>query len=219
MASDASAQSLRRRRWLKVFLAASLVGCVIAGAAWQTRERWLAGMIHAWVVNDSVERVDAVVVLGGGSQYRAFAAARLFKAGQTTRVLYPDIALSVEEVSLGRTISPETELIGRVLEHEGVPRSAHEIIGRSVTSTNDEILAVRAWAGQHHARTILAPTDPYHTRRLSRLGHKLFNGSETRLLVTVVDPPGYRWQEWWRDERGITAFQTELIKSVLYAFK
>ena len=176
-------------------------------------------MVHAWVVNDPVERADAIVVLGGGSQYRTFAAARLFKDGQTTRVLYPDIALSVEDVSLGRTVSPETELIGRVLEHEGVPRSAQQIIGRGVNSTHDEILAVRAWAEQHHARTILVPTDPYHTRRLSRHGRKLFNGSETRLLVTVVDPPGYRWQEWWRDERGVTAFQSELIKSVLYALK
>lgn len=219
MTSAAPAQSLRRRRWLKLFLAASLLGCVLAVAAWQTRERWLAGMIHAWVVNDPVEHVDAIVVLGGGSQYRTFAAARLFKAGQTTRVLYPDIALSVEDVSQGRTVSPETELIGQVLEHEGVPRSAHEIIGRAVNSTHDEILAVRAWAEHHHARTIMAPTDPYHTRRLSRLGHKLFNGSETRLLVTVVAPPGYRWQEWWRDEHGFLAFQNELLKSVQNAFK
>lgn len=219
MSSTAPAQSLRRRRWLKVFLAAGLVGCALAVVAWQTRERWLAAMIHAWVVNDPVERVDAIMVLGGGSQYRTFAAARLFKEGQTTRVIYPDIALSAEDLSLGRTVSPETELIGRVIEHEGVPRSAQEIIGRAVTSTNDEILAVRAWAEQHQARTILVPTDPYHTRRLSRLGRKLFQGSETRLLVTVVDPPGYRWQEWWRDERGVTAFQSELIKSVLYALK
>lgn len=219
MTSAAPAQPLRRRHCLKLFLAASLLVCVLAVVAWQTRERWLAGMIHAWVVNDPVEHVDAIVVLGGGSQYRTFAAARLFKAGQTTRVLYPDIALSVEDVSQGRTVSPETELIGQVLEHEGVPRSAHEIIGRAVNSTHDEITAVRVWAEHHHARTIMAPTDPYHTRRLSRLGQKLFNGSETRLLVTVVDPPGYRWQEWWRDERGVGAFQTELIKSVLYAFK
>ena len=157
MSSTAPAQTFRRRRWLKVFLAASLMGCAFAVVAWQTRERWLAAMIHAWVVNDPIERVDAIVVLGGSSQYRTFAAARLFKEGQTTRVLYPDIALSAEDASLGRTVSPETELIGQVIEHEGVPRSAHEIIGRAVTSTNDEILAVRAWAEQHQARTILVP--------------------------------------------------------------
>ena len=217
MTSAVPAQSLRRR--LKIFVAASLLGCVLVVVAWQTRERWLSWMIHAWVVNDSIERLDAIVVLGGGSQYRALAAARLFKEGQTTRVLYPDLALSVEDVSQGRIVSPETELIGRVLEHEGVPRSAHEIIGRAANSTHDEILAVRVWTEQNHARTVLVPTDPYHTRRLSRLGHKLFKASETRLLVTVVDPPGYRWQEWWRDERGIVAFQLEMIKSVLYTFK
>ena len=219
MTTSPTATNLRRQRWLKLLGILALAGVVLAAIAWQTRERWLSWMIHAWVVNDSTERVDAIVVLGGGSQCRAFAAARLFKEGQTTRVIYPDLALSVEDVSQGRIVSPETELIGRVLEHEGVPRSAHEVIGRAVTSTHDEITAVRAWAEQHHARTILVPTDPFHTRRLSRLGRKLFSDSETRLLVTVVDPPGYRWQEWWRDERGIVAFQLEMIKSVLYTFK
>ena len=219
MTTSPTATGLRRQRWLKRLGVLALAGVLLAAIAWQTRESWLAAMIEAWVVNDSIERVDAIVVLGGGSQYRALAAARLFKEGQTTRVLYPDLALSVEDVSQGRTVSPETELIGRVLEHEGVPRSAHEVIGRAVTSTHDEITAVRAWAEQHHARTILVPTDPFHTRRLSRLGHKLFKGSETRLLVAVVDPPSYRWQEWWRDERGIVAFQLEMIKSVLYTFK
>lgn len=158
MGSTATDSSLRRNRRLKWLGAAALASVLLTVAAWQTRERWLAGMIHAWAVNDPVERVDAIVVLGGGSQYRTFAAARLFKDGQTTRVLYPDIALSVEDVSAGRTVSPETELIGRVLEHEGVPRSAYEIIGRAVNSTQDEITAVRAWAEQQHARTILAPT-------------------------------------------------------------
>lgn len=219
MTATSTVVSLRRKRWLK-WLGAIALGCaLLAGVAWQTRERWLTGMIYAWVVNDPIEHADAIMVLGGGAQYRTFAAARLFKDGKTAKVLYPDIALSVEDASLGRTVSPETELIGRVLEHEGVPRSAHELVGHAVNSTNDEILAVRVWAKTNGARTILVPTDPYHTRRLSRLGRKLFHGSETRLLVTVVDPPGYRWQEWWRDERGVISFQSELIKSVFYALK
>ncbi|MFM8469707.1 MAG: YdcF family protein, partial [Limisphaerales bacterium] len=199
----------RPRRWLKWLALTALVGALLAGVAWQTRERWLAWVIEAWVVTEPVETADAAVVLGGGAQYRAFAAARYFSEKRVPKVLYPNIAHSPAEA--GRTISHETELIGRVLEHEGVPKAAQETIGKDVTSTRDEILAVREWAQRNGAHTILVPTDPYHTRRLSRLGRKVFAGSDVRLVVVAVDPPGYRWQEWWRHDRGVLAFQNELI--------
>ena len=217
MTTSPTAISLRHQRWLKWLGVLALVGVLLAAIAWQTRERWLSAMIHAWVVNDPVETADAVVVLGGGAQYRAFAAAKLYGAKRVPKVLFLDIALSPEEA--GRVVSHETELIGRVLDHEGVPKSAQETIGQAVTSTRDEILAVREWARRNGAHTIIVPTDPFHTRRLSRLGQKLFAGSDTRLVVVAVDLPGYRWQEWWRHDRGVLSFQNELIKSALYAFR
>ena len=217
MSTSPTATNLRHQRRLKWLGVLALAGVMLAAIAWQTRERWLSAMIHAWVVNDPIETADAVVVLGGGAQYRAFAAAKLYGDKRVPKVLFPDIALSPEEA--GRTISHETELIGRVLDHEGVPKSAQETIGKDVTSTREEILAVREWAQRNGAHTIIVPTDPYHTRRLSRLGHKLFDGSSTRLVVVAIDPPGYRWQEWWKHDRGVLAFQNELIKSVLYTLK
>lgn len=217
MITNPTAASLRRQRWLKWLGMTTLLGLLLAAAAWQTRERWLTAMINAWVVNEPMQHADAVLVLGGGAQYRTFPAARMYRKGQVVKVLFPDIALGPEEA--GRTVSRETELIARVLTHEGVPESAQETIGKGVTSTRDEILAVREWAKQNRARTIIVPTDPFHTRRLSRLGQKLFAGSDTRLVVVAVDLPNYRWQEWWRHDQGVLAFQNELIKSVLYALR
>ena len=100
-----------------------------------------------------------------------------------------------------------------------IPVAACEQIGENITSTRDEVRALRAWADRNHARVIIVPTDPFHTRRLKALTRSLFAGSPTRVLVTVVEPPGYRWQEWWRDEHGFLAFQNELLKSVQNAFK
>jgi len=81
------------------------------------------------------------------------------------------------------------------------------------------VLALRAWADGVQARVIIVPTDPFHTRRLKALIRSIFAGSATRVLVTVVDPPGYRWQEWWRDEQGFLSFQNELLKSVQNVLK
>jgi len=207
----------RSRRWLRWLFAASIVGVVLAAVAWQTRERWLAGMIHAWVVNEPVERADAVFILGGGAQFRSFEAVRLHREGHAAKVLFPHIKPGPDET--GSAVSRETVLIGKVLDHFTIPADAREEIGRDVTSTRDEIAALRAWADGAQARVVIVPTDPFHTRRLKALAGAHFAGSATRVLVTVVDPSGYRWQTWWRDEQGFLAFQNELLKGVLNAFR
>jgi len=207
----------RSRRWLRWLVAVSIVGVVLAAVAWQTRERWLAGMIHAWVVNEPVERADAVFILGGGAQFRSFEAVRLHREGHAAKVLFPHIKPGPDEP--GSAVSRETVLIGKVLDHHTIPAAAREEIGRDVTSTRDEIAALRAWADGAQARVVIVPTDPFHTRRLKALAGAHFAGSATRVLVTVVDPPGYRWQEWWRDEHGFLSFQNELLKGVLNAFR
>ena len=213
--NDTSAPRFRHwRRWL---VAASVVAIVLAVVVWQTRERWLSGMIHAWVVNEPVERADAVFILGGGAQFRSFEAVRLHREGHAAKVLFPHIKPGADEPDA--TVSRETVLIGRVLDHHTIPAAAREEIGRDVTSTRDEIAALRAWADRAQARVVLVPTDPFHTRRLKALARAHFAGSATRVLVTVVDPPGYRWQEWWRDEQGFLSFQNELLKGVLNAFR
>ena len=207
----------RRARWFKWFGVATLAMCLLLAVAWQTRERWLATMVHAWVVNDPVERADAVMVLGGGAQFRSFEAVRFHRGGLAGKVLFPHIKPGADEPDA--TISRETSLIDRVLAHERVPAEAREQIGRNVTSTRDEVFALRAWADEVQARVIIVPTDPFHTRRLKALIRSIFAGSATRVLVTVVDPPGYRWQEWWRDEQGFLSFQNELLKSVQNVLK
>ncbi|MEQ2008723.1 MAG: ElyC/SanA/YdcF family protein [Limisphaerales bacterium] len=217
MTTNPTATSLRHQRWLKRLGALALVGVLLAGITWQTRERWLSGIAEAWVVNDPVERADAVMVLGGGAQFRSFEAVRFHHAGLAGKVLFPHIKPGADEPDT--TTSRETSLIDRVLAHEHVPAEAREQIGHNITSTRDEVLALRVWADGVQARVILVPTDPFHTRRLKALIHSIFAGSTTRVLVTVVDPPGYRWQEWWRDEQGFLSFQNELLKSVQNAFK
>ena len=191
--------------------------CLLLAVAWHTREQWLAGMIHAWAVNDTVENADAVLVLGGGAQYRAFAAARLFREGRATRVLYSSAEVPAEEA--GRSVSLDTKFTELVLEHEGVPAAARERFGRAVSSTREEILALREWATRNQARTIIVPTDAFHSRRLSRLTREVFHDSETRVLVIVVDLPGFRWQEWWRHEFGVITFHNELVKSIINALR
>jgi uncharacterized SAM-binding protein YcdF (DUF218 family) len=68
----------------------------------------LTGAAKAWMVNDPPVKADAIVVLGGGAQFRPFEAARLYHAGLAPAILVMNSELRATD-RLGVTI-PEAEL-------------------------------------------------------------------------------------------------------------
>ena len=69
----------------------------------------------------------------------------------------------VEELGL---VTPRSGTNPPVLLSNNVPVTALTAIGKQVASTYDESCAVRDWAKTSGARTILIPTDLFHTRRV-----------------------------------------------------
>jgi RecA/RadA recombinase len=104
-------------------------------------------LLHAWLVgNERVEEcgileIDAIVVLGGGPATRPFVAAKLFNDGYAPRVLVMNNERSPTD-ELGVT-TPDLDLNRRVLRALKVPDSAVVGVGRKVSSTYEEALAVR----------------------------------------------------------------------------
>ncbi len=188
-----------------VLLLVALRGPLLRGAA-----RW-------WIVDEAVVAGDAIVVLGGGEEYRPFAAARLWKAGMAPVILVPDVRLHPTE-ALG--LRPgTTEVILGVLKAEGVPEGVVVRIGKGVTSTREEALAVREWvegAGKVGPR-LLIPTDPFPTRRTNWLFEKTIPGCEATVVRT--DPRDLEVERWWTSEAGLISFQNEVVKYVLYRVK
>jgi hypothetical protein len=105
-----------------------------------------------------------------------------------------------------------------VLLKLGVPATAIEIFGNRLTDTYDEANALHDWARRAGARTIMVPTDIFATRRLSWTLHRVF-GADATILVPAINPPEYRRDDWWKNERGLIAFQNEVLKYCYYRFK
>ena len=66
-------------------------------------------------------------------------------------------------------IKPETQLTHEILLAQGVPESALGCVGKSVTSTYEEAVAVETWARQNRIISFNIPTDEFHTRRVKWL--------------------------------------------------
>ena len=204
-------------------------------ASWRTRLAWifvvigspclalylaraplLAGAARAWIVDDALAPADAIAVLGGGAQFRTFAAARLYHAGVAPRIAFMDVGLGTEERERGQTVSGETRMLRAVLLSERVPEDNIVLVGRGETSTAEEARALRDWAVKSGVKRLLIPTDFFHTRRVSSYFRKVFAGTGIETRVQAVPMGGYTPDNWWQNEDGVISFQNEVIKSALY---
>ena len=194
-----------------------VMASLLVGIGYVFRAPLLTGLAEAWVVNDPVTKADAIVVLGGGVENRPFAAAKLYHEGVAPMILYTDVRPGpAEEMGI---VSPEAQLTKRILLSNDVPETAMTMLGTNVASTYDESLAVRDWIEKTGSKSIIIPTDPFHTRRARWIFCKELRDIKTDMHVVSSQFVRFRANNWWRHEEGVIAFQNEAIKYLYYRFE
>ena len=218
------AASNRTKRFLRWLLGAA----ILTGILWMARAPILRTAGRLWIVEESPIPSCAIVVLGGGENYRPFAAARLWKQGLAPVILVPNIKFSPTE-SLGLRPNTTKVILG-VLKSEGVPDRAIHCIGSNISSTRDEAFAVKAWletpiqqsASQESNPSpapgaILIPTDPFAARRTNAFFEKTLPAYDVRVIR--ADRQDLDVNIWWTQEEGLISFQNEVIKWLFYKIK
>jgi uncharacterized SAM-binding protein YcdF (DUF218 family) len=208
--------SLAKHRFWKYLLASLAPFCCLLAACWAFRAPLLTAIAKAWVVNDPLQKADAIIILGGRPGLRAPAAARLFHEGIAPRIVYMDV--KHPEPELGPTLS-EGEVTHRLLLSNNVPETALTMLGANIATTYDESCNVRAWLASNSAKCILIPTDLSHTRRARWIFRRQLKGAHTEVRILALVPGSYGITNWWLNESGLIAFQNEWMKSIFYHFK
>ena len=204
----------RRVRRLSV---AMLLLIGLGACLWFAREPLLRGTADLWIVSDDVTQADVVAVLGGGIDWRPFAAADLYRKGLVNRVL-------VSKDQEGRAaaigaVQGDVETNQQVLLKLGVPESAIETFGQANNNTRDEAVELRKWVERHQASSIIIPTEIFAARRVRWIFDREFAGTSIRIQLLSLEPPQYARREWWRTEAGLITFQNEVIKYIYYRWK
>lgn len=212
------AVAARRRPGRALRLCAGLLAAVVllAAATWGGRHALLRAAAAFWIVSDVAAPADAVAVLGGGLEYRPFAAAEFYRRGVVSKILVSNIGASPAE-RLG-VLRSHVRANMEVLEKLGVPGAAIQPFGSNLKDTYEEALALHDWAKRAGAHTILVPTDIFAARRLRWILRRVFGGDAV-ILVPAIDPPDYTRNDWWKTEGGVIAFQNEVVKYVYYRLK
>lgn len=200
-------------RWVSRLTFLLLVLAVSAAALWAFRAHLLTAVARAWAVDDRVVKADAIVLLGGNLENRPSEAARLYQQG-----VAPIILVSCPEnpgFVLAGYSPGEFSIALRMLGDAGVPSKAIIPMGTNLTSTYDEAVAFRQWADQAKPRSVVIPTDLFHTRRAGMVFRKVLGTNRVTIHPTVV-PSRYRADDWWRHEKGLVDFNMEISKMLYY---
>src|SRR5580700_11001267 len=205
-------RSMTRRVLLALFACIA----VLALWAWLKTETLLRGAADLWIVSDEPAPADAVAVLGGGLEYRPFAAADYYRRGLAPKILISNIGATPTE-QLG-VLQSHVRANSEVLQKLGVPLAAIEPFGDHLSDTFTEATALHDWAVRNGAHRIIVPTDIFATRRLRWTLHHVF-GNDAAILVPAVNPPDYQRDNWWKSERGFIGFQNEVMKYLYYRLK
>ena len=102
---------------------------------------------------------------------------------------------------------------------EPIPEAAIETFGFGLKNTYEETIALREWAVRNHARSLIVPTEIFSTRRVRWILRHELSATVARVEVPALNDPLYESADWWKDEKGIVAFQNEIIKYLYYRLK
>jgi len=206
------------RKWprrLRPLVLWSCVFCFLLSAFYFFRAPLLRSAAKAWVVNDPPAKADAIVLLGGGIQFRPFETARLYQQGLAPRILIMNSELL--ETDREELTIPWQEMARRILVRKGVPEAAVQVAGKDLTSTYEEACAVRDWCQTSQARVLLIPTGPFHTRRVRWVFRRVLGNSGVQVRVLAI--PSDHFADWWRHEESLIDFNNELVKFAMYLWK
>jgi uncharacterized SAM-binding protein YcdF (DUF218 family) len=205
-------------RFIQRILIAGSVFALLLAIAYTFRDPLCKLAAHAWIVGSTLERnYDIAIIPGGGLQTRPFAAADLFHEGKVEGLVsFLTEVMPAEEMGLTR---PADEVTLEILDKLAVPREKIHIIGDHVTSTQDEVLAVKEWAVKNEVKSLVVLTEIFPSRRAARVYEREFEGTGITTEVFALSPGSYTADNWWQHEQGLISFQNEVIKYFYYLLK
>jgi uncharacterized SAM-binding protein YcdF (DUF218 family) len=176
-----------------IILVSFLMFCLVL---YLVRRPILSFLGEAWIVEDPIDRADALIVLGDDNFYadRATRAAELFREGKAPVV-----------VASGRRLRPNAG-ISELMEHDlierGVPKDKIVRFTHDAGNTEEEAEALKKVVKERKWKSVIVVTSNYHTRRARYIFHKVFpQGVESR--VASARDGDFDPQHWWEKRKSI----------------
>jgi uncharacterized SAM-binding protein YcdF (DUF218 family) len=163
---------------------------------------------EGWVVEDTLEHSDAILVLSDDNFYadRATRASQIYRQG-----LAPIVVAS------GRRLRPYAG-IAELMEHDlierGVPKDKILRIPQDADNTRDEAKALALVAKQKKWRSVIVVTSNYHTRRTRYIFSHTFP-KDISVRITGAQDAEFDPERWWERRTSIKRLVHEMAGLVV----
>jgi len=163
---------------------------------------------ESWIIEDPLDKADALIVLGDDNFYadRATRGAQLFREGKAPVI-----------VASGRRLRPNAG-IAELMEHDlverGVPRDKIVRFAHDADSTLEDAQALAKLAKERKWHSVIVVTSNFHTRRARYIFQRVFpQGTEVRIASARdgdFDP-----EHWWEKRKSIKELTREFAGMVV----
>jgi uncharacterized SAM-binding protein YcdF (DUF218 family) len=158
---------------------------------------------ETWIVEDTLERADAIIVLSDDNFYadRATRAAELYREGKAPWI-----------VASGRRLRPNAG-IAELMEHDlverGVPREKIVRFVHDADGTKEEAEALMRLVKEKKWKHIIIVTSNYHTRRARYIFQRVFP-QDTGVRIASARDGDFDPDRWWEKRQSIKELTREV---------
>ncbi|HVS87587.1 MAG TPA: YdcF family protein [Candidatus Acidoferrum sp.] len=204
-----STSSRRKQRGgIVVTLIVVLLLILLCGVLYLARGPILRFVGENWIVEDPLERSDAIIMLSDDNFYadRATRAAELYRRGMAPVV-----------VASGRRLRPFAgiaELMVRDLSERGVPKDKIEAFAHDADNTREEAQALAQLGTRKKWRSVIVVTSNYHTRRARYIFDRVFP-STVKVRVASAHDGDFDPKNWWQHRKSIKQLTKEIAGLVV----
>ncbi len=172
--------------------------------------------LGSWlVVEDPLEKSDAILVLGGSRFERPLEAVDLYHAGWSPRIVltrqisdYGERALKERGIPYPSEVDAQIEVMARL----GVPTTAITVLDEAA-STADEAADLRGLATRDHLSSVIIVTSKQHTRRARLVMRRRVSDLGTRVIMRYSHYDRSNTDQWWRQRATarFTLFESQRL--------
>jgi uncharacterized SAM-binding protein YcdF (DUF218 family) len=177
-------------------------------ALYLVRHPLLRFMAESWIIEDTLDKADALIVLGDDNFYadRVTRAAQLFREGKAPLV-----------VASGRRLRPNAG-IAELMEHDlverGVPRDKTIRFSHDGDSTLEEAQSLVRIVKERKWHSVIVVTSNFHTRRARYIFLHVFPQGMAVRVASARDGD-FDPEDWWTRRKAIKRLTREFAGMVV----
>src|ERR1017187_1934676 len=176
--------------------------------------RWFATTL---IVEDPLQKVDAMFVLSGGGYDRGNEAARIFQSGYANKIICTG-GNSFIELKVFKIDTLESDMTAADLKRLSIPDSLI-IELRQGTSTKEESGIILNYCRQNQLKKVMVLSSKTHTRRIDEVFRKKFKTAGIELVIRGAPSSRFDEMRWWDCEDGMIVINNEWVKRFYYWWK